>query len=64
MRQDRECLGCAHSVSIERRTALSTWPSRTDEYLIAGVAASDVDRWVQTASVLHGEWRCVRLRGV
>ena len=52
VRQDRECLGSAHSVSTDTDGA-RTWPSRTDEYLIAGVAASDVDRWVQTASVLH-----------
>ncbi|MCU1368139.1 MAG: nitrate reductase [Ilumatobacteraceae bacterium] len=29
------------------------WPVRQDEYLSAGVAPADVERWVQTASVLH-----------
>lgn len=29
------------------------WPQRTDMYLIDGVSVDDVDRWVQTASILH-----------
>lgn len=29
------------------------WPARTDQYLSAGIDGADVDRWVQTASVLH-----------
>src|SRR3954447_8837559 len=30
-----------------------TWPERVDQLLADGVAAEDVDRWVQSASVLH-----------
>ena len=30
-----------------------TWPTRVDTYLADGVSAEQVDRWVQTASVLH-----------
>jgi anaerobic selenocysteine-containing dehydrogenase len=30
-----------------------TWPTRVDTYLEGGVAPGDVDRWVQTASILH-----------
>jgi hypothetical protein len=30
-----------------------TWPTRVDSYLTDGVSAEQVDRWVQTASVLH-----------
>ncbi|GEK21029.1 molybdopterin oxidoreductase family protein [Cellulomonas xylanilytica] len=29
------------------------WPVRVDTYLDAGVSPPDVDRWVQTASILH-----------
>src|SRR4051794_39928942 len=29
------------------------WPSRRDSYLREGLRLEDVDRWVQTASVLH-----------
>ncbi|GAA2719481.1 MULTISPECIES: nitrate reductase [Streptomyces] len=29
------------------------WPARTDTHLRAGVAPGDVERWVQSASVLH-----------
>jgi anaerobic selenocysteine-containing dehydrogenase len=29
------------------------WPVRTDMYLDAGVAPEEVERWVQTASILH-----------
>ena len=30
-----------------------SWPRRCDTYLAAGVAESDVDRWVASAAVLH-----------
>jgi len=30
-----------------------TWPVRVDSHLGQGVSAEDVDRWVQTASILH-----------
>lgn len=29
------------------------WPERVDTYLVDGVAETDVDRWVQSASILH-----------
>jgi hypothetical protein len=29
------------------------WPVRVDEFLEEGVSEDDVDRWVQTASILH-----------
>jgi anaerobic selenocysteine-containing dehydrogenase len=29
------------------------WPVRVDSYLAQGVSEDDVDRWVQTASILH-----------
>ena len=29
------------------------WPARVDQYLMSGITTKDVDRWVQTASVLH-----------
>ncbi|MFH8658456.1 molybdopterin oxidoreductase family protein [Streptomyces afghaniensis] len=29
------------------------WPSRTDTHLRAGIAEQDVERWVQSASLLH-----------
>jgi len=29
------------------------WPARTDMYLEAGVTPDEVERWVQTASILH-----------
>ncbi|WP_298459880.1 molybdopterin oxidoreductase family protein [uncultured Cellulomonas sp.] len=30
-----------------------TWPARVDTYLEDGVTADDVDRWVQSATILH-----------
>lgn len=30
-----------------------TWPVRVDSHLAEGVSPEDVDRWVQTASILH-----------
>lgn len=30
-----------------------TWPSRVDTHLAEGVDAAEVDRWVQSASILH-----------
>jgi anaerobic selenocysteine-containing dehydrogenase len=30
-----------------------TWPTRVDTYLEPGVSPGDVDRWVQSASILH-----------
>jgi hypothetical protein len=30
-----------------------TWPVRVDRFLEEGVSEDDVDRWVQTASILH-----------
>ncbi len=30
-----------------------TWPTRVDTHLAEGVGEEDVDRWVQTASILH-----------
>lgn len=30
-----------------------TWPVRVDTHLGDGVAPDDVDRWVQSASILH-----------
>jgi anaerobic selenocysteine-containing dehydrogenase len=35
------------------RVVRSPWPVRVDEHLAAGVDASSVEAWVQTASVLH-----------
>src|SRR3954464_8690166 len=29
------------------------WPTRQDTFLADGVSAADVERWVQTASLLH-----------
>jgi anaerobic selenocysteine-containing dehydrogenase len=29
------------------------WPTRIDQFLAPGITASDVERWVQSASVLH-----------
>jgi len=29
------------------------WPERVDSYLADGVTAESVDRWVQSAAVLH-----------
>jgi hypothetical protein len=34
-------------------TGRSPWPVRTDMYLEPGVREADVDRWVQSASILH-----------
>ncbi|MFE6281119.1 molybdopterin oxidoreductase family protein [Streptomyces sp. NPDC057877] len=31
------------------------WPARVDTYLAEGVAPEQVDRWVQTASILHSD---------
>ena len=33
--------------------AESTWPVRVDTYLEPGTGVDDVERWVQSASVLH-----------
>lgn len=33
--------------------ARGPWPARVDSYLADGVGPSDVDRWVQSASILH-----------
>ncbi|HEY0699206.1 MAG TPA: molybdopterin-dependent oxidoreductase, partial [Micromonospora sp.] len=33
--------------------ATPRWPVRVDSYLAEGVAEADVDRWVQSASILH-----------
>ena len=30
-----------------------TWPTRVDSYLAGGRTEADVDRWVQSASILH-----------
>ena len=30
-----------------------TWPTRVDTYLADGLTEDDVDRWVQSASILH-----------
>ena len=30
-----------------------TWPQRVDQYLAGGIDPGSVDRWVQTASILH-----------
>jgi anaerobic selenocysteine-containing dehydrogenase len=30
-----------------------TWPTRVDSYLADGLTEDDVDRWVQSASILH-----------
>ena len=35
------------------RDGASPWPARIDQFLQPGVAESDVERWVQSASVLH-----------
>src|SRR4051794_1979481 len=32
-----------------------SWPVRVDSHLAEGIAAVDVDRWVQTASILHSK---------
>ncbi len=29
------------------------WPDRVDQFLEAGVTGADVDRWVQSAAILH-----------
>jgi hypothetical protein len=29
------------------------WPVRVDQYLHAGISEGNVDRWVQSASILH-----------
>ena len=29
------------------------WPVRVDQFLEAGISEEEVDRWVQTASILH-----------
>src|SRR5919107_5276536 len=49
------------------------WPVRVDQFLEDGVSEADVDRWVQTASILHsngdaldiavGDDRIVGVRG-
>jgi hypothetical protein len=30
-----------------------TWPTRVDQYLADGLTEDDVERWVQSASILH-----------
>ena len=30
-----------------------TWPARVDSHFAEGVSVEDVDRWVQSASILH-----------
>jgi anaerobic selenocysteine-containing dehydrogenase len=30
-----------------------TWPTRVDSYLVDGLTEDEVDRWVQSASILH-----------
>ncbi|MFH9685159.1 molybdopterin oxidoreductase family protein [Streptomyces sp. NPDC017413] len=32
-----------------------TWPTRVDTFLAEGVTSSDVERWVQAASILHSD---------
>jgi predicted molibdopterin-dependent oxidoreductase YjgC len=41
------------------------WPTRVDTHLEEGVTAGDVDRWVQTASLLHsnGDAMDIAVRG-
>lgn len=34
-------------------TSGTEWPVRVDRFLEEGVSEEDVDRWVQTASILH-----------
>ena len=29
------------------------WPVRVDQFLEAGVSEEEIDRWIQTASILH-----------
>jgi len=29
------------------------WPVRVDQFLEQGISEDDIDRWVQTASILH-----------
>src|SRR3954452_8360669 len=59
----------SRSVALRRDTALTdriadpwglrtryrgrTWPERVDQLLADGIEERDVDRWVQSASVLH-----------
>src|ERR671920_1745513 len=50
-----------------------TWPIRVDSYLADGLTEDDVDRWVQSASILHSngdgldiavkDYRIVGVRG-
>jgi hypothetical protein len=39
----------------ERRTFApgEEWPVRVDQFLEQGLSEDDIDRWVQTASILH-----------
>ena len=30
-----------------------TWPVRVDQFLEEGISEAEIDRWVQTASILH-----------
>lgn len=32
-----------------------TWPTRVDAYLAEGIEPGRVERWVQTASILHSD---------
>ena len=39
-----------------------TWPTRVDSYLADGLTEDDVDRWVQSATILHSQRRRPRHR--
>jgi hypothetical protein len=41
-------VGDAHTVRTGQR-----WPERIDSYVADGIAPESVDRWVQSAAVLH-----------
>jgi hypothetical protein len=38
---------------LPARLSRRAWPVRVDAYLEPGVTGADVDRWVQSASILH-----------
>src|SRR4029453_980482 len=38
---------------LPARLSRRPWPVRVDAYLAPGVTEADVDRWVQSASILH-----------
>lgn len=42
-----------HGVDPNDASAGAIWPVRVDQWLRPGVAEADVERWVQSASVLH-----------